>query len=404
MKKTIFTLLSVLLVGGLANAQTMVYNIPFSGLVGLELTSGDICSPPFSGPEEAKQVSIGNQWGCTWTSTGTGVASTVDVELMFTINDQFNIPTLLNGTANSGQGASSVSCAASTLLSWSVDPTTYVVAGSNTFLADYAGSSQINQIDHLTAGVQDIYMRVTVTYVACTAPTAVVTTNKDVTCNGGSDGDINITPTGTSPFTYDWDNDGTGDFDDLEDLIGLSAGTYNVVVKDANGCTVALSHTVNEPAAIDVSVTVAGSDLTANASGLAYQWVNCPGMTAISGATSVTYTATVDGDYAVIVTDGPCSDTSICNTISGAGFSDNPGLGLEIYPNPTNGLVMVKVNNLSGLATVQLLDIAGKEVMIKSLSTTATQIELDLSEFENGTYILRLFDDKGQTESVIVKE
>ena len=401
MKKTIFTLLSALFIGGIANAQTIVYDIPIAGLVGLELTSGDICTGTV---EEAKQVSIGNQWGCTWTSTGTGVASTVDVELMFTINDQFNIPTLLNATANTGQGASSVNCAGSSLLTWSVDPSTYLVAGSNTFLADYAASSQINQIDHLTAGLSDVYMRVTVTYIACTAPTAVVTTDKDVTCNGGSDGDINITATGTGPFTYDWDNDGTGDFDDLEDLVGLSAGTYTVVVKDAGGCTVSLSHTVNEPAAIDVSVTVAGSDLTANATGLVYQWVNCPGMTAISGATSATYTATVDGDYAVIITNGPCSDTSICNTITGAGFGDNLSLGFEIYPNPTNGLVMVKVNNLSGLATVQLLDIAGKEVLTKSLTTTTTQIELDLGNLESGTYIIRLFDDKGQIESVIVKE
>ena len=54
----------------------------------------------------------------------------------------------------------------------------------------------------------------------------------------GSDGTIDITVTGGStPYTYDWDNDGTGDFDDVEDLDGLTCGTYIVVVMCDAGCT-----------------------------------------------------------------------------------------------------------------------------------------------------------------------
>ena len=55
-------------------------------------------------------------------------------------------------------------------------------------------------------------------------------TNEDL----GADGAIDMTITGgTSPYTVDWDNDGTGDFDDPVDLIGLTGGIYTVVVKDA---------------------------------------------------------------------------------------------------------------------------------------------------------------------------
>jgi len=54
----------------------------------------------------------------------------------------------------------------------------------------------------------------------------------------GGDGAIDIEITGGAPaFSFDWDNDGTGDFDDTEDLSGLSGGTYTVVVMDDNGCT-----------------------------------------------------------------------------------------------------------------------------------------------------------------------
>ncbi len=72
----------------------------------------------------------------------------------------------------------------------------------------------------------------------------------NLSCYGGSDGAINITATGgTSPYTYDWGGGITA-----EDRTGLSAGTYNVVVTDANGCTTSGSFAVNQPAMLTVSV------------------------------------------------------------------------------------------------------------------------------------------------------
>jgi hypothetical protein len=41
---------------------------------------------------------------------------------------------------------------------------------------------------------------------------------------------------GTPGYTFDWNNDGTGDFDDTEDLTGLTSGTYSVIAKDMNDC------------------------------------------------------------------------------------------------------------------------------------------------------------------------
>lgn len=53
----------------------------------------------------------------------------------------------------------------------------------------------------------------------------------------GDDGEIDITITGGMPdYTFDWDNDGTGDFDDTEDLTGLAEGTYTVHIIDDEGC------------------------------------------------------------------------------------------------------------------------------------------------------------------------
>ena len=64
-------------------------------------------------------------------------------------------------------------------------------------------------------------------------------THTDVSCGSGNDGSINLSVSGgLAPYTYDWDNDGLEDPDnDPQDLSGLAAGSYTVIVTDANGCT-----------------------------------------------------------------------------------------------------------------------------------------------------------------------
>lgn len=56
----------------------------------------------------------------------------------------------------------------------------------------------------------------------------------------GLDGVIDIEVTGGTPdYVYDWDYDGTGDFDDPEDLLMAVGGENIIVVKDNNGCELA---------------------------------------------------------------------------------------------------------------------------------------------------------------------
>ena len=74
-------------------------------------------------------------------------------------------------------------------------------------------------------------------------------TTTDVTCNGDSTGAINMTISGaTAPYTYMWSNGAT-----TKDLMNVPAGTYTLVVTDANGCTTSNTKVINQPTAIMIT-------------------------------------------------------------------------------------------------------------------------------------------------------
>ena len=81
-----------------------------------------------------------------------------------------------------------------------------------------------------------------------TQPVSPVSASRVVTnvsCSGGSNGTINLTPSGgTSPYTFNWGSGIT-----TEDRAGLTAGTYTVIITDINGCTGTVTTSVTQPVA-----------------------------------------------------------------------------------------------------------------------------------------------------------
>ena len=65
---------------------------------------------------------------------------------------------------------------------------------------------------------------------------AFVSSTTNVSCNGGSDGSIEISVIGgTQPYSYQWS--GNIPSDDVQDALNIPAGSYNIFITDANGCT-----------------------------------------------------------------------------------------------------------------------------------------------------------------------
>ena len=157
-----------------------------------------------------------------------------------------------------------------------------------------------------------------VTSATITEPTVVSMTGvvTDVTCNGGSNGAINITATGgTGALTYNWGSGIT-----TEDRTALPVGIYTVTVTDASSCSTSQSFTIAEPSALALST--AKVDVTCN--GAANGSIN---LTVSGGVTPYTYlwsnTATTEdlnslniGSFTVTVTDANGCTATISETIT----------------------------------------------------------------------------------------
>ncbi|AZA58405.1 T9SS type A sorting domain-containing protein [Chryseobacterium shandongense] len=142
----------------------------------------------------------------------------------------------------------------------------------------------------------------TVTQPASAVSGTTVVTN--VACNGASNGAINLTPAGgTAPYTFNWGGGIT-----TEDRTGLAAGTYTVIITDANGCTATVSRTVTQPTAL--AATTSQTNIACNGGSTGVATINVSGGTAPytyswspSGGTAATATGLSAGTYTVTVTD-----------------------------------------------------------------------------------------------------
>ena len=74
----------------------------------------------------------------------------------------------------------------------------------------------------------------------------------NISCNGAMDGSAQVSGAGgVAPYTFLWNTSDTS-----STLSNLGAGTYNVVVTDANGCTTIDTVTLNEPSVFTLSAGI----------------------------------------------------------------------------------------------------------------------------------------------------
>jgi large repetitive protein len=234
-----------------------------------------------------------------------------------------------------------------------------------------------------------------------------------VSCNGGSDGKIDVTAKSIVEIkSYEWKNSKGTVIATTEDVEKLTADTYTVTVVDADGCKLITNYTIKEPAAISVTAMptnttcFGGNDgkITVSASGGTgtLQYALCSGSNCtVFGAnqTSNLFSNLTIGTYRIRVT-----DANGCSTIT-SNITISQAAQLLASPSNTSPVCIGSSITLSAAS-------AGTGVNYEwtgpngGIVANTQQFNINNAQIGNaGTYTVRVYNTSGcqNTATTVVK-
>jgi hypothetical protein len=188
------------------------------------------------------------------------------------------------------------------------------------------------------------------------------------TCEATSDGSIQLTINGaTAPYSFQWI--GPSAFTaETEDLQNMSAGNYQVTIIDANGCENS-AFVILEPEnsfffslGNDTTLCLDAEYMVLGPAGLLYQWQDL----SINQFYSITASDWGIGQHAVILTattpDGCAYADDFVFTVEDCSnaVQSFEGGRLQLFPNPSNGMMQLQWENRLQSAEIKLFDMQGR--------------------------------------------
>jgi hypothetical protein len=198
---------------------------------------------------------------------------------------------------------------------------------------------------------------------------------------------LNLTVNPTYAFTED-QSICNGDIYHWQGVDYTIANTYVANYSSIQGCD--SNYTLNlSVQTVDIGITLNNITITADSTADAYQWLDCNNAFApIPGEDSQSFIASSNGDYAVVVTQGICSDTSTCIQVISVGMSDISMTTIEIFPLPTHDVIYIRLNENAEKYQYTIRDLSGR--IILTGETTSPLTAIDLKDLANGSYLLFL--------------
>jgi hypothetical protein len=185
--------------------------------------------------------------------------------------------------------------------------------------------------------------KVVITSVSQPSDMSIQGTKVNVSCNGYSDGSINLNAFGGSaPYSYEW-SDATIDTIFGKDRSELGEGIYSVTVTDNNTCTASASFTISQPPVLSINAIPVNTSCTGLSTGSiitnvsggngGYQYVWS------SGAVTSSVTGLSVGLHSVTVTDSKGCKASATTVVSQPARLQNSGVALPSCPLQSNGSI-----------------------------------------------------------------
>ncbi len=279
----------------------------------------------------------------------------------------------------------------------------YTYAWSQIFIQQITGNGTPN-VTELCKGLYSVTITdaqncsITIDSLEITEPTPIFTNGislTNVSCNGGSDGEISLDILGgVPPYTYAWSNG-----DNTSTISNLTAGTYSVTVTDANNCTYQENNIqINEPQPLNTQLAVdyTAATITASTTGgtapYIYSWN--------TGSSGATISNLVDGITYVVTTtdDNNCTVVDSVTYVAGGGMISQ--MNVTIGPNPTiNTTKMVITTPITARINVMVFDTHGKivEKAYEGTMEADTVLELILldEQWGSGTFFACVMAEDG---------
>jgi hypothetical protein len=334
------------------------------------------------------------------------------------------VATLL-GTANSGSGTYTYqwSPADSVVNPNSAVTETKILNTSNEF------TFVVNDANGCVSDPDKVWVFVGGSALGC-MPTA----EPDVICQGETT-TLHVNPLGGSgSYTYQWsDDNGWTSNNETPQVSPMETTTYTISVDDGfktiqNHVTVLVNHTpqVNlVPQGItlfsedtikvcvrDSVILDAGDSI--NPAVMDYYWSN--------SATSRKLTVTTNGNWVdfqtySVITTNPVTQCSGSDTLTvwfdfnqcQIGIDENSDFEkyIKLIPNPANGILKIEITELKGNVSLTINDINGKKLYSALLTGTSKhrkELNVDLSSWNKGVYILHVVNNSKMINAKIIKK
>lgn len=176
------------------------------------------------------------------------------------------------------------------------------------------------------------------------------------------------------------------------------SGTYLDTLTNAAGCDSILTiHLI--VSALNDEVILIDETLVAQQPAGPYQWLDCDdGFDIIAGATNQDYSPASSGNYAVMISDGLCSDTSDCINVMIVDVVLHTQVpDITLYPNPALDDWCIDFGQLFSDATVDIYDASGRKVFArKYLDVNRINMQIPLSP---GVYVVEV--QSSYTQAII---
>jgi hypothetical protein len=258
-------------------------------------------------------------------------------------------------------------------------------ASVTSFSASTAGTYTVTYNNVSTACMTSSTTIVNVT------PSVMAMTSNTAVCAGSS-----ATLTAGGATSYTWTAAGTSS----TQVVTPSSASVYTVTGEASGCSNTATVSVGVNNLPTVSATASNtlvcsnlgesSVLTASTSATSYTWSD--------GANTMTtsVTPTVATTYTVTVNDGNCEATTTVfvdvQTCTGIQTIASVSNGINVYPNPTNGILNIAISSeLAGNTSIEVYDALGKLVVKETLTNETTTI--NTSKLTDGMYVYKVINN-----------